>query len=127
FRLGIGGPLGHGRQWWSWISLADLLAVLRFAIEGDDLQGPVNVVAPEVVRQRAFARAIGRALHRPAFLPTPGFALRAMLGRGQADEMLLAGARVRPGVLAAAGFAFRDPQLGPALEGMIGRAPSPPA
>lgn len=120
FSFGAGGPLGDGRAWWSWISLHDLLEVLLFAIEDRRLQGPVNAVAPEPLQQRELARALGRVLHRPAFAPAPAFVLRAILGREQADEMLLASQRVYPQLLQAAGFRYRDPEPEPALAAMYG-------
>ena len=119
FRLGLGGPLGDGRAWWSWIALSDLLEALRFAIETSSVAGPLNVVSPDPVRQSDFARALGRALRRPAALPAPAFALRILLGRDLADEMLLAGQRVRPALLAASGFRFREPELGPLLARLL--------
>jgi uncharacterized protein (TIGR01777 family) len=122
FRLGLGGPLGNGRAWWSWLGLDDALEMLRFAIARDELAGPFNAVAPEPVRQADFARALGRALGRPAWLPAPAFALRAVLGRDRAEQLLLASQRVRPGVLERAGFAWRDPRLGPLLERLFVRA-----
>ncbi len=118
FRLGAGGPLGSGRAWWSWITLRDWIRVVGFALEHDALAGPVNAVSPQPVRQRVMARALGRALGRPAVLPAPAFALRAVLGRELADEMLLASQRVLPTALLAAGFVFDDPELAPALERM---------
>ena len=120
FFFGAGGPLGDGRAYWSWISLHDLLDVLLFAIEDGRLQGPLNAVAPEPLRQRELARTLGRVLHRPALLPAPAFALRALLGAEQADEMLLASQRVYPLLLQAAGFRYRDPEPGPALAAMYG-------
>ncbi len=120
FFFGAGGPLGNGRAYWSWISLHDLLEILLLAIEDGRLQGPVNAVAPEPLRQRDLARALGRVLHRPALLPAPAFALRALLGREQADEMLLASQRVYPWLLQAAGFRYRDPEPEPALAAMYG-------
>ncbi len=120
FFFGAGGPLGDGRAYWSWISLHDLLEVLLFALEDSRLQGPLNAVAPEPLRQRDLARTLGRVLHRPALLPAPAFALRALLGREQADEMLLASQRVYPLLLQAAGFRYRDPEPEPALAAMYG-------
>ncbi len=120
FRWGAGGPLGGGRAWWSWITLHDLLDVLRFALEQETLAGSVNAVAPAAARQRELARALGRALSRPALASAPAFALRALLGRERADGMLLASQRVEPGVLRSAGFAFRDPELAPALARLYG-------
>src|SRR5690606_12241785 len=79
-KLGLTGPLGGGEQWWSWIHRDDLLGLIRFAIEERSLKGPLNAVAPNPVRQRDFASALGRILHRPAFLPAPAFALELALG-----------------------------------------------
>ena len=118
-RAGLGGPLGNGRQWWSWISLRDVLALFTRAIESDKLAGPLNVVAPQPIRQGDFARALGRALSRRAILPAPAFALQLMLGREQADELLLASTRVRPSTLERLGFTFQDPELEPALARML--------
>ncbi|MFI5370430.1 MAG: TIGR01777 family oxidoreductase [Candidatus Eisenbacteria bacterium] len=118
-RLGAGGPLGSGRQWWSWVTLDDAVRALAFAIARESIAGPC-VVAAGSVRQRELAAAIGRVLGRPAVLPAPAFALRLLLG-GMADEMLLAGQRVRPVVLERAGFRFHDPELEPALRAMLVR------
>lgn len=121
FRLGLGGPLGDGRQDWSWIALADVIGVFLFALDHDELDGPVNVVAPEPVPQRDFAATLGRVLGRPAFVPAPAFALRLVLGM-MADEMLLAGARIVPSRLRAAGYEYREPELEGALRAaMTGR------
>src|SRR5262249_36025011 len=81
FRLGLGGPLGDGRAWWSWIGLGDWLRAIAFSITDVRIRGACNVVAPTPVRQAEFARALGRALRRPARLPAPAFALRLLLGR----------------------------------------------
>ena len=115
FRLGLGGPFGHGRMWMSWIGLGDLIGVIRHALARGDLSGPVNAVAPEPVRNAEFARALGRALGRPARLPLPPFALRLMLGAERADQMLLASARAVPERLLASGFRFGTPTLDAAL------------
>lgn len=120
YRLGLGGPLGSGRQYLSWIALEDLVAALRFCLAREDIAGPVNLVAPAACRQRDFARALGRALGRPAILPAPGAALRLLLGE-MAGELLLAGAAVRPARLAAAGFRWRWPQLDGALPALLAR------
>ena len=125
FALGLGGPLAGGRAWWSWIALADLLEAFRLVLEDDRLRGPFNAVSPELVRQAEFTRALGHALRRPAFLPAPGFALEALLGRERAAELLLASQRVRPAVLLAAGFRFAEPALGPYLDRHYARAPGP--
>lgn len=120
FRLGLGGPVGSGRQWMSWITLEDLVATLLFCLGNSALEGGVNAVAPEPVRNRSFARALGRALGRPAFLPAPAFVLRLALGE-MADELLLASQRVVPTQLLAAGFEFRSPEVGEALAHVLNR------
>lgn len=117
--LGAGGPLGSGRQWWSWVSLHDVLDALVFAF-AHPLAGPYNVVAPEASRQRDFAGALGRALSRPAIAPAPAFAMRLLLGE-MADEALLAGQKVAPRVLREAGFAHRDADLESTLRLLLGR------
>lgn len=118
FRLGFGGRLGGGDQWMSWIALEDAVRAIMAAIENPALRGPVNVVAPAPVRNAEFARALGRALRRPAILPAPAWALRLAFGR-MADEMLLASARVRPDALRASGFVFRHSRLEPALHAIL--------
>jgi hypothetical protein len=114
FRLGLGGPLGDGTQWMSWIAAEDLVAAFLHALTRDDVRGAVNAVGPEPVRNADFARTLGRVLHRPAVLPVPSFALRLAFGE-MADEAILASARVAPTVLQATGFGFRHPKLEPAL------------
>jgi hypothetical protein len=118
-RLGLGGPWGSGRQFWSWVMLEDVVAAFEHALHGS-LRGPVNVVAPGPVRQRDFALALGRALHRPAFWPTPSTILRVVLGE-VADTMILASARVAPRRLAEDGFHFRHSDLEAALQSLLGR------
>ncbi len=121
FRLGLGSPLGSGRQWWSWVHLDDVVGAVLAALRVPALDGPVNVVSPTPVTQREFARALGAALRRPAVLPVPAVALRLVLG-AMADETILASQRVRPATLEAVGFAFRWPELRPALEDVLRRA-----
>ncbi|MEM1448885.1 MAG: TIGR01777 family oxidoreductase [Planctomycetota bacterium] len=120
FRAGVGGPLGGGRQWFPWIALDDVLGAFHRALYDDDLAGPVNLVAPGEVRNAAFVKTLAGVLRRPGVLPAPRFALRAALGRQQADEMLLASTRVRPTALERAGFPFRYPVLEDALEHALG-------
>jgi uncharacterized protein (TIGR01777 family) len=119
FRLGLGGPFGSGRQWMSWITLADEVAALRFLIERDDIAGPVNLTAPDPVTNKDFARALGRALHRPALLPVPKFGPSLILGRQGAEEMLYYSQRIQPTVLSEAGFPFAHPDLPSALEALL--------
>jgi uncharacterized protein (TIGR01777 family) len=118
FRLGVGGRLGSGHQWMSWISLADAVAAVLFALGSNSaastLAGPVNLTAPAPVTNAEFTRALGRAVHRPAILPAPAFALRLALGQ-MADEALLSSARVFPARLINAGFQFAHPNLEAAL------------
>jgi len=118
FRLGLGGPIGHGRQWWPWISLEDATAVYVRLLEDESLSGPVNVVAPESVTSAGFARALGRALHRPALLPAPAFAVRLLLGE-MAAPLLLSSAKVVPERLVQTGFVYAQPTLEGALRAAL--------
>lgn len=114
FRLGVGGPIGNGRQWMSWIAREDLIRLMLWAIDGEQARGVYNATSPEPIRNRDFARALGRALHRPAILPAPAFALRLALGE-MADEALLASQRAVPARALADGFGFLTPSIGSAL------------
>ena len=118
FRVGLGGPIGDGRHWWSWVHIDDVVAVIIATLMSPSLQGPVNVVAPAPVTNREFSRALGQALHRPAILPAPAFAVRLVLGE-VADEMILSSQRVMPARLQANGFAFRWQELPAALENLV--------
>ena len=118
FRLGLGGPIGRGRQWWSWIAMDDLLALFAFALERDALRGPVNITSPDPVRNAEFARTLGRVLRRPAFLPVPPLVLRLLYGVA-ADEVLLTGQRVLPARAGQAGFRFSFATLEPALRHLL--------
>jgi hypothetical protein len=120
FRAGVGGPIGSGRQWMSWIALDDLVGIAHAALYEDSWSGPINAVAPQPVRQAELARTLGRVLRRPASLPLPEVAVRALFGE-MGQELLLAGARVAPGRLAAAGFPFLYPDLEGALRSELGR------
>ncbi len=123
FRLGLGGRLGSGRQWWSWVALTDAVGAIVHALADDQVRGPFNLVAPAPVRCRAFASALGRSLRRPALLPAPAFALRAWLGRARADELLLASQRVLPSALARSGFEFTSPDLDDTLVRLLRSSP----
>jgi uncharacterized protein len=114
FRLGLGGRVGSGKQWWSWLELGDLVAAIRFSLEGD-IAGPINLVSPNPVTNAQFTKALGKALGRPTLFPFPSFAARAMFGE-MADEALLTGQRALPARLLEAGFGFELAELGPALE-----------
>lgn len=118
FRLGLGGNLGDGRAWMPWITLGDAIGVLRRCIQNETLSGPVNTVAPQAVVNAEFTRALAAALHRPAIIPAPAFALRLAFGQ-MADEALLASARVVPQKLLEAGFHFDDPEIAPALRRLL--------
>jgi hypothetical protein len=118
FRLGLGGALGSGRQWMSWIGRSDLVAAVLFILDTPALNGPVNVTSPGPVTNAAFTRALARQLHRPALLPAPAFALRFAFGE-MADEALLSGACVAPRKLLDAGFRFRQPTIEEALAGEL--------
>jgi uncharacterized protein len=118
FRLGLGGPMGSGRQYLPWIHLHDLVGIIAAAVVDDRLTGPVNGVAPEPVTNREFATALGRAIGRPAALPVPGVALRAILGK--AAGVLLDSQRVDPAALRRAGFSFMFPALDAALADILG-------
>ncbi|MGW9350548.1 TIGR01777 family oxidoreductase [Nocardiopsis flavescens] len=129
FAAGLGGRLGHGGQWLSWIGADDLSDIYLRALLDGDLAGPVNAVAPYPVRGTEYAQALARTLRRPAALPVPGWAPAALLGREGADEVALADQRVVPARLLAAGHRFRHPYLGGALAHLLGRpaADSDPA
>ncbi|UCF68278.1 MAG: TIGR01777 family oxidoreductase [Acidobacteriota bacterium] len=117
FRLGLGGPLGSGQQWWSWVHIDDAVGILLHAL-GVEANGALNATAPTAERQRDFAKTLGRVLGRPTVIPTPGFALRLALG-GFAAE-LLSSKRVLPRRTERLGYEFRYPQLEPALRGLLG-------
>ena len=118
FRLGAGGPLGSGRQFWPWIHIDDWVRLVRWAIATPALSGPVNVTSPDPVPNTEFARSLGRAMHRPSLLPTPAFALRLMLGE-MADGLLLSGQRAVPAKASGAGFAFQHARLDEALASLF--------
>jgi uncharacterized protein (TIGR01777 family) len=120
FRFGLGARLGNGRQWMSWVGLADAIGAILSALKRVDLSGPVNVTAPNPVTNAAFTHALGKELHRPAFLAAPAFALRLLLGQ-MADEALLASARVQPEKLLASGFQFSLPNIEDALKAALAR------
>jgi uncharacterized protein (TIGR01777 family) len=118
FKLGVGGRLGTGQQWMSWVTLDDVVGILRFALENRAVQGAVNIVAPGAVRNAVFTRELARALHRPALFPAPAFALRLALGE-MADALLLASQRVVPQRLQQLGYRFAHPDLAVALAAVL--------
>jgi uncharacterized protein len=121
FRFFVGGKMGSGQQWVSWITLEDVIGIIRYALGNASVTGVVNLVAPQPVRNAEFAKELGRAMHRPALVPAPAFALRVALGREMADSMLLASQRVEPARMAAADYKFRHPNLRTALDAVLGR------
>ncbi|MGH2791943.1 MAG: TIGR01777 family oxidoreductase [Actinomycetota bacterium] len=119
FKLGLGGKLASGEQYFSWITLEDYLSVIQFLLEHEELSGPVNVTSPNPVTNDEFTRALGAALGRPTIWRVPGFALKLMFSAEMAEEMLLMGQRVLPARLLDAGFEFGDPQVEAALRRLV--------
>ncbi|MGH9675687.1 MAG: TIGR01777 family oxidoreductase [Candidatus Acidiferrum sp.] len=113
FKLGAGGPIGDGKQYMSWIHLDDLCSLILACLDRTDISGPLNGTAPNPVTNREFAKAMGRAIHRPAFMPTPRFALRALLG--ESADVVATGQRVLPGRAMEMGFRFEYPTVDAAL------------
>ena len=118
FRMGIGGNMGNGRQWWSWIDIDDLVGAVQHVIKTETLRGPVNVVGPNPVMNAEFTRILASVLSRPAIFPMPAFAARLVFGQ-MGDELLLASQRVEPAKLLASGYVFQKPDLRAALEGIL--------
>ncbi len=118
FKMGVGGPIGSGRQFWPWIGIDDVVGVVHFILENEHLSGPINVVSPQEIRCTAFVRALGRVLGRPTILPMPAFAARLALGE-MAEALLLASARVRPKALEEAGYTYQTPQLDEAIRSAL--------
>jgi uncharacterized protein (TIGR01777 family) len=121
FRLGLGGRLGSGKQWMSWIHVDDIVGAVRHVLANEGVRGAVNLTAPNPVTNAEFTKALGKALSRPAIFPVPGFVLRLAFGE-MADEALLAGQRVQPVRLLTSGYAFRFRELGGALDGIVGKS-----
>jgi uncharacterized protein len=118
FRMGIGGRIGDGKQWMSWIALDDVVNGLKFLIEDSSINGPVNFVAPNPVRNAEFTKTLGRVLSRPSFFPVPEFGVRFAFGE-MADALLLSSQKVEPSILQDKGFLFSWPTLEPALKNLI--------
>lgn len=119
FRAGVGGRVGSGRQWWSWIHIDDIVGAIHHALRTDTLSGPVNLVAPNPVRNAEFTKVLAMALNRPAFIPVPEFALQLAFGKSAAEELLLASQRVEPAKLKDSGYRFRFEDLRDALENLL--------
>ncbi len=120
FKMGLGGRLGSGKQWMSWLTIEEAVHLVRFATENPDLRGPVNAVAPNPVRNAEFTRMLGLVLHRPAVFPVPSFVLRVALGE-MANPLLLASQRVVPEKLTGLGYSFKHPNLETALRSLLHR------
>ncbi|UZJ61218.1 TIGR01777 family oxidoreductase [Pseudomonas sp. KU26590] len=119
FKMGMGGPIGNGRQWMPWVHIEDQIALIDFLMNRDDARGPYNACAPSPARNRDFAKTLASVLHRPSFMPMPAVALRLLLG--ELSILLLGGQRARPDRLQEAGFTFRFTDLRAALENLLGR------
>ena len=117
FKKFMGGPIGNGRQWFSWVHVVDLTEAFLFLLKHRELSGPVNVCSPNPVRNRELARAIGKALHRPSFMPAPGFMVKLVLG--EFGSVILEGQRVVPRRLLDAGFVFQYPEIDKAVESVV--------
>jgi len=115
---GVGGKIGSGRQWTSWIALEDVVAILRFALENEKVRGPINVVSPQPARNGEFTKELAKALRRPAFFPVPAFALRLLLGE-MADALLLSSQHVLPTQLERLGYRFVHPEIGSAFRSIL--------
>ena len=119
FKLGLGGPIGNGRQWMPWIHIKDQIALIDFLVHENTAQGPYNACAPQPVRNADFAKTLGHVLRRPAFIPLPAFVLRT--GLGELSQLLLGGQRAKPARLLAAGFTFQFTDLRAALDDLSAR------
>ena len=117
FKLGLGGPLGNGRQWMPWIHIDDQIALIDFLLHRDQASGPYNACAPKPVRNREFAKTLGSVLHRPAFMPMPALALKVALGEFATE--VLGSSRVLPAALTAAGFTFTHPDIDSATRALV--------
>ncbi len=118
FRMGLGGKVGNGKQFWPWIELDDVIGAIRFAIENESLSGPVNLCAPQATTNKMFTKALGRVLHRPTFFPLPSVAVTLMLGE-MGQEALLTSTRAEPAKLVQAGYQFKYPEIEGALRAAL--------
>ncbi len=118
FRFGLGGRMGSGKQWWSWISMADEIGAIRWLID-NDISGPVNATAPTPVTNQEFTKALGEAMHRPTLAPVPSFGPKLLLGAELADALLFTSTRVLPGSLTASGYSFAHPTIDAALQDVL--------
>lgn len=121
FQMGLGGSLGSGGNYMSWVSIDDAVGAIGFCLTGQTLRGPVNIVAPNAVTNLQFTKILGKVLKKPTFLPVPVFALRLLFGE-MADEVLLASTRVEPAKLLTAGYPFQHPHLEGALQKLLAKS-----
>lgn len=117
YKWGIGGPLAGGNQWWSWVHVDDLVGIMLFALEHDNISGPIDTSAPQKVRQKEFAKTLGQVLNRPAIIPTPEFVLRLMFG--EFADTITASQKVSSQKIQSSGFIFKHPELKEALEDVL--------
>jgi len=115
FKFGLGGPMGSGKQWMSWIHMDDIVGIIRYAVDNESVSGAINGTAPNPVTNKTFSSTLGRVLKRPAFIPMPAFVMKLMMGE-MAEELLLSGQRVVPEKLVKAGYQFKYPELKTALK-----------
>ena len=120
FKKYIGGPIGSGKQWFSWVHIKDLSEAFAFLLKHPEISGPVNVCAPNPVRNKDLAKALGKVLHRPSFMPAPGFMVKLVLG--EFGSVILEGQRVIPKRLLDSGFAFQYPEIDKALQGIVSQS-----
>jgi len=120
FKKYIGGPIGSGRQWFSWIHIKDLAEGFTFLMKHPEISGAVNLCAPNPVRNKDLAKALGKVLHRPSFMPAPGFMVKLVLG--EFGSVILEGQKVIPKRLLDSGFAFQYPDIDKALQGIVGQS-----
>jgi uncharacterized protein (TIGR01777 family) len=118
FKLGLGGKIGEGKQYWSWIAIDDLVEIVYYLLNNKDLEGPVNAVSPNPATNNEFTSALGRALNRPTIFPLPAFVARGLLGE-MADETMLSSTRVKPQKLLDSGYKFKYPELEQALNSIL--------
>lgn len=119
FKLGAGGPIGAGKQWFPWIHIADEVGLILWALDNESVSGPVNAVAPNVVRNKEFTKAFGKALKRPTLIPIPPIGLRVVLG--EVVEVLTGSQRCKPRVALDGGYTFEHPEIGPAMQDLVGK------
>jgi len=118
FKFGLGGPMGSGKQWMSWIHMEDIIGIIRYAVENESVAGAINGTAPNPVTNKTFSSTLGQVLKRPAFIPMPAFVMKLMMGE-MAEELLLSGQRVVPEKIAKAGYQFKYSELKTALKNII--------